>query len=190
MVRATGQKGTELSHYPAPHQNFKATRSCKTALPPDLGVKQAKGLIQDVFLLVRTGFKAYTCAVPPNGCTPAAQIFLAEDFCWNVPKKLNSAWPVAAVRHRAVGQTGVENDKGSRGARNPRGSNAHGFILLCCEVVPAITHTRGSQTISIRMRVNSNPKIAKHTTAPHISRRPLDGYKAKIWGRVALPTCR
>jgi hypothetical protein len=31
-----------ITHYPAPHQNFKATRSCKTGLPPDLGVKQAK----------------------------------------------------------------------------------------------------------------------------------------------------
>jgi hypothetical protein len=33
------------THYPATHQNYKATRPCKAGLPPDLGVKQAKGLI-------------------------------------------------------------------------------------------------------------------------------------------------
>ncbi len=33
-----------LTHYPATLQNYKATRPCKAALPPDLGVKQAKRL--------------------------------------------------------------------------------------------------------------------------------------------------
>jgi hypothetical protein len=33
-----------LTHYPATLQNYKATRPCKSALPRDLGVKQAKGL--------------------------------------------------------------------------------------------------------------------------------------------------
>jgi hypothetical protein len=39
-MRAYGR----LTHYPATLQNYKATRPCKTGLPPDLGVKQAKGL--------------------------------------------------------------------------------------------------------------------------------------------------
>jgi hypothetical protein len=32
-----------LTHYPATHQNYKATRPCKAGFPPDLGLKQAKG---------------------------------------------------------------------------------------------------------------------------------------------------
>ncbi len=51
---------TQLTHYPAPHQNYKATRSCKTSLPPDLGVKQAKGLtdaeIMKAYEVLRTRY--------------------------------------------------------------------------------------------------------------------------------------
>jgi hypothetical protein len=35
---------TQLTHYPATLHNYKATRPCEASLPPDLGVKQAKGL--------------------------------------------------------------------------------------------------------------------------------------------------